>query len=459
MTNVLPLRPRTRAHATRAAQLPAHKIEAYQIALRQYAQHLTAFEIIVLMQIVDRTAGWGVLEASFTTDALREGDDLYGGISNAVSRRSMFRALDALEAKGIITRRVDRRNKDKRHYRVDFDWRPNMPVPLPKRLKNKTASECQSDTTECHSGTTECHSGTLLTDNHKQIVFTDNHTGIPASRDAVIKPENEIGRKQREPITAPAERARIIAAQATANNRTAAAAHTAADRLKNSAASVERVWHAAVTETFPGHPCPAWGAREKGQTTTAMKKWRQPGVPFHDFIEWCARNWTAIMRQQFGWMTKQAPPAVPALPFLFSFFDGFIECYAERKLEAWMDGKDRTSLERLMGRGLTYEQAMASIAEDKAALALREEMSKREEAVKLEGKVAKIRLQKAAKLETLGGAPMHPKSPAARKLIDEVRRSAIRATPVPSLTTTTGVDCDFPPVEVFFVDPDRNPFD
>lgn len=445
MTNVYPFERQNRARDPRSLQF---KIEAYQRLLRDYSPHLKAHEFIVLMQVLDRTVGWAELEASFTLTALRKGDDVYGGIAKAVSERTMFRALASLEAKGILQCRHDPRKFDKRHYRVNLDWRPDMLVTLPKVLKEKPGDPCHSVSTPCHADSDPCHSGSLYTGSPRQVIETGSHDG-PASRAVAIDPGKEIRKKG----SGPAVRVRARHEGAAPVHRQEVAPEVVRRRSKTTADSVEQVWRAAVAETFPGHPVPFWTVREKGQAKTALKKWRQPGVSFHDFMEWCARNWTAIMSKQFSWMTKQAPPAVPALPFLFSFMDGFVECYAENKLEAWLTSRDRTEIERLMSRGNTYEQAMATLAERKAATALRDEMEKREAEVRLQANVARVRLQKAEKLMDLGAAPPHPRSRAAERIREEARRAA----PPPPITIR-GVDEDFPEVMVPFVDPDTNPF-
>jgi|GEM_PF-2265946 len=431
------------------------KAEAYQIVLRRYAHYLTAVEFAVLMQIVDRTAGWGKLEASFTLIALREGDDYYSGIAEAVSRPSMFRALASLEAKGIIKRRLDARNRDKRHYSVNFDWRPNMAVPIPKRLQNKANSGSHCETAGYHGETTPSHSETLYTGNHRQVISTGNHCA-PASRDAAISSVPEEGRRE----VNPAARVRARVAEAAAASTAARATKMTKASLTASAAAAEAVWREAIREAFPGVPVPAWGARERGQAINALKLWHRSGVTFNDLLDWTARNWPAIMRKQFKWMTKSPPPDVPTISFVHAFLDQFKECHASGKLEEWLDKADRTEIEKIMARGVTYDEAMHELAKRKVAAGMRDEIEKREAKIKLDGKVARIRLDKAERLERLGGAtpPPHPRSPLGIKLIEEARRRAYEAAP-PAPTTITGPDPDFPEIMFAFVDPDHNPFD
>lgn len=426
------------------------KAEAYQIVLRRYSAHLSAYELIVLTQIVDRTAGWGKLEASFTTKALREGDDYYGGIANAVGRTAMFEALASLEAKGILNRRPDVRNRDKRHYSVNFDWRPNMSIPTSDRLQNRVDTPSATRTTPSVMRTDASATRTLYTGNHRQVIKTGNHCD-PASRAAVVNSGPEEGREVN-----PAARVRARAGEAAAVSTVARQTKVAKASITDAVGAAETVWRNAIREAFPGVPATAWGARERGQAKNAIRLWHKSGVTFNDLLDWAARNWAAIMRKQFKWMNRQSPPDVPTISFVHAFLDQFKECHASGKLEQWLDKADRTEIEKIMARGVTYEEAMHELAQRKAASGLREEMEKREAEVRLQNKVARIRLDKAERLEKLGGieAPPHPRSKLAQRL-----RAEARAAAAPQPTTLSGPDPDFPEVMVPFVDPDRNPFD
>ena len=74
MHNVIDLM--SHADATKAVPLQV-KAEVYQKVIREWAQHLTANQFIVLMAVVDRTIGWGRREAYFTNRAFLQGDNIY----------------------------------------------------------------------------------------------------------------------------------------------------------------------------------------------------------------------------------------------------------------------------------------------------------------------------------------------------------------------------------------------
>lgn len=422
MTQIAPIGVESSALAPTSLQF---KIESYQRAVRHVSAHLSPVEFLVLMHILDRTVGWGVRETSFTGRAARSGDSIYDGMS--ISRRTWFRALASLEAKGIIRRRVDARFPDKRHYSVNLEWGPDMPaVNLPKRLKDKAETRCHSDTTPCHSGTTRCQNGTLYTGNPNTDNPKTDSPGAPVRREVA------------EILSGKVE-------EAAAKSSHAKAARVAKAKTKGTASGIEAVWRAAVAETFPGHPSPAWTVREKGQAKTAAAKWRQPGITFPDFAEWAARNWTAIIAEQFRWMTKSPPPKVPSLPFLFNFLDQFIDCYAEGNLRRWQNAEERSKIEQAMARGQTYEQAVQTVAEAKAKQALRDEMRERERVVEIKARMAAQEAARAERLAEFGGsAPVHPQS------VEGLKRRKRRA-PQPPLEDVPDIE---PPLDL-----GENPFD
>lgn len=407
------------------------KVECYQKPLREWRDHLSASEAVVLLQIIDRTVGWGRREAYFTTRAMLEGDDVYSGLS--ISRATLFRALASLEKKGFIRRRKDPRIPDRVHYTVNMNWSPDVPLNLPKRLKNKPQTPSHSETTPSHIETDPSHSETLYTGNNLQVSPTGSQPGATA------------------PVSSsPADRVREKA-------ETARSAHRATLQTKTETAQaivtrIEATWRAALIDTFPGTAYRTWGVREKAQVKLAHRNWRGD-IGFPEFVDWAVRNWSAIIAKQFRWMTKEPPPTVPVLSFLIAFLTQFADCRAEGKLEQWLSQQDRQSIDALMKRrGLTWEQAMAQVAESKATVALRKEMEERETKAAARERAADGKLQRAQRLaEFEGRAPIHPRSPAAERMR--------REQPSPRPTHIASDDPEFTGASVPMVDPDRNPFD
>lgn len=394
MSNIIPIRQRSVAPDPKSLQF---KIEAYQSVIREFSPHCTPHEFAVLMQILDRTIGWGVREASFTTDALRKGDQIYGGVK--IGRTALFEALASLEGKGVILRRADARFPDKRHYSVNINWRAGS------GSSTRSARPSAKRTTPSGSRTPPSASRTLYTGSPDTDNLDTGNPGGPVGH-AAINIRGKLSEGEQVPPRARAAPVENAEQRGTTN-------------------MIETVWRTALVETFPDHPAPTWTVREKGQANQAAKKWHQPGITFPDFIEWAARNWTAIMAKQFKWMTKSPPPRVPSTRFLFNFIGQFIECYAEDKLTSWQNSKDRSEIEDAMARGQTYEQAVAIVERQHAARSLREEMEQREAEVTRKELAARQNVERAKRIADYCAAPVHPQS------IEGLRRRPRRAPDVP----------------------------
>ena len=416
---------RTRAVPEDFASLQ-NKLEIYQRALREWAGYLTGNELAVLEVLIDRTVGWGRREAYFTIRALIDGDGVYSGIN--ISRRTAFRVLSRLEEAGVIRRRKDLNVPDRVHFTVNLDWKSDV-VNIPKRLQ-KAYTQCQDGTDRCHLGTTQCQDGTLYTDNHLQVSTTDNHTGAAA------------------PLSLTASKTvREIATMATRANRTRLAIK--AQKPQAEVDAVDATWRLALIDTFPGTAYRSWGIREKAQIKTVLKTWRGD-CTFPEFVDWAVRNWVAIVKKHFKWMTKLPAPLAPSLSFLIAFVGKFADARAEGVLLSWQSSDERTRMERLMAQGQTYEQANAQIAKDKATAGLRKEMEKREVVVRSRDHAATRKLAQAEKLATLEGrVPIHPQSQLAKAARDAARPSPVKL-----------VEVDDKAAKGFeMLDMSRNPFD
>lgn len=100
-------------------------LQQYQKIIRHWMGDLTAIEFTVLMQIVDRTAGWQRDRYTIGITNMLNGGRHYVGIGNAVKRSALMDALRSLEDRGIIERRSSPVSFQKKEYRVNLDWQPS----------------------------------------------------------------------------------------------------------------------------------------------------------------------------------------------------------------------------------------------------------------------------------------------------------------------------------------------
>ena len=407
------------------------KLECFQKITRDWGRCLSRKETIVLLAIIDRTIGWGRSEAYFSTRSMLLGDAINGGMD--MSRSTLFRALATLDARGIISRRKDRYVPDRVHYSVNLRWRPETKsVTLKSKLMTSPDAtiQCHSDTNPCQSDATPCQIDTLKTGINLHL---SNNSIIAAPVPAPRSPISEIQN--------PADRIRLVATAARTAHRDHVTARAATTSMRDVSTAVEAAWRGAMLEAFPQIDMPSWGVREKAQAKQAAKHWvHSKEISYPKFVEWAVLNWTAIVQKQFKWMTKSPPPVSPAFGFFIAMQSQFAECRAEGTLENWLSDKDRTQIERLIGRGMTYEQATAHHGKNQAVRALRDEMETREIKARSREQSADNKLEQAKKLAEFGAAPIHPKSPA-----------AIRARQQAMLD-------DLPPLSAPMVNT-RNPFD
>lgn len=410
------------------------KLEVYQKINRDWAHELDAYESRVLLAVVDRTIGWGQTEARFSAGALLNGDKVCGPLN--ISRRQLYRALASLEEKGFIDRRHPANQPEITFYKANFDRNQTMALNPPK--SHKTATRCNAvPVPDRHTPVPDGH--TPVPDRHS--IYSNQPTGnhSTGNRSAALADR------------APVEAVPVIRekkSNSAANRETGLPTHREAH-----AASVEAAWRAALAAAFPDAVEPVWTLREKGRAKQLADGWmHRHQISFIDFTDWAVRNWTQIRRKQFKWMTKAPPPEVPAFRFYAAMIDQFAKCWAEGKLTEWASAKERTEIEQMMSRGMTFEQAMSEAGKKNAMAQLRDEMRTREIKVRARERSVEAKLEQAKRLaEFSGAAPVHPQSVAAKAMRAKVE-------PKPRSAPTLLVE-EFVPLSAPMVDPTRNPFD
>lgn len=430
----------TTVHKSRERFSLQYKSECYQWVWRELGKIIDPFEQVILLQLIDRTIGWGNREAYFTARQVLKGDATYAGIK--VGRTKFYEALARLEAMDLVRRRHDPHVPDRVHYTVNVCWTPEvagLPTPVQPGASVVADPARQPDTPVRDADNPVRQPDTIASIN-KPILQASI---IPGATAPVSFSRNEkVREKKKKGATG-----RRAGAQASPQGSQAFAE------------AVEAAWRQALIATFPGTAYRTWGVREKAQINRVLRSWRGD-FTFPDFVTWAVTNWTAIMRKQFKWMTRETPPAVPVLSFLIAFLTQFADCRAEGVLEDWLSADDRTQLERMMGRGQTYDQAMAEIARQKAIAGLRKETAEERRLARVDRMQAEHAKAQAVALANLNGSmPIHPDSREAKRLRAE---AAAKVNPQPRSRPTTTLDRsgdEFAGAEVFFVNPNINPFD
>lgn len=100
------------------------QLRQYQHVIRNWDRHLDAYELKVVMQVLDRTIGWQRREATFRPHVMLNGDRLYSGFGKTMSRSKLMKVLADLERRGVITRTPDDRRPGLKSYSLNLAWQP-----------------------------------------------------------------------------------------------------------------------------------------------------------------------------------------------------------------------------------------------------------------------------------------------------------------------------------------------
>lgn len=419
--NVVPIR----APEARASVSTLERLEIYQRVIRELASQLDSFELSVLLQIVDRTAGWGRSETTLSIRRLHEGDTFYSGCN--MSRRKLLYALASLEEKGYIRRSPCPHEKSRVRITLRIDKGDKM-IAIPKRLQGRVdlseePGEEDEIAQEVHQPVQEVRGPV-----HEVHPITSRETGIETDKPAVaVRPAPRF------------DPAKIREAEAKVFRR---------EKIEpvKSAHHYETIWATALRKAFRQTAHRPWSVAEKAQFKRAGSGWvSESKIGFDELIEWAVTNWSAIMAKQFRWMKQSPPPKTPAPMFFIRFLSQFAECWAEDLLGKWLESPDRSELDRLVAQGMTQSQALMEVASRKAAAQMRDEMRQREAAALSYLRRAERAEERAQTMLDYGGtAPPHPRSRAARKPVQPVapldEQTLAGFTPLP-------------------IDTSRNPFD
>lgn len=435
------------------------RLKIYQRLVREWGRCLDLYEFRLMTVIVDETVGRQKLSYTTTVHRLIEGNA--GCAGTGMCRRRVFYALKSLTERGLI-RKTNKRNHLELAPNLNWTGEDDAMIPTPKRLKNpKSGDEAPENPGEgvhdmhrrgaldALQGCTSCtlYTGILTHVSSTQIRSSGPDASRPEPPENFLSGENETHLSGHEdqlspqsppdqpegqgdlalPVTDPALLLRKRVKKIVDDGKARRAAGAQRAMQQNRPGAVEIVWRTAMQETFPQATISAWTRKDLGRVGQKLKGFTLPeGMTFPAFADWSVRNWTQIMSKQFRWMKKSSPPAMPDLSFWLHFARQFADCHAEGKLRSWLRSGEASELQKLMGRGMTEEQALAEIGRQRAARGMRDEMTKREQKVKIKASAAKRDAQKAEAFAQFGakhgGARViHPRSPNAQKMAEEMR--------------------------------------
>ena len=398
------------------------KLELYQRLVREWAPHLDPFEFAIAAQVLDRTIGWGETSVQISASKLQRG-------SAAMGRTKFFEAVASLEAKGLVLRSGDAGNREKMFYSINPGWNPDL-ANVAKQVRDQSATRTPLVR---HTDQLVRHADTIYNYSSTNTSLTDTQPDLPVSQ----SDQN------------PREEIREAAITEQSAQRAYVRDRAASTRGFGNSVGVEAAWRAALHDSFPAVGHAPWDHRQRANVKRAVQAWLNANqISFEDFAGWAVTNWTAIISKQFKWMQQKSPPTTPQIGFFLYFLPQFAECWAEGTLDDWMSSSDRTELERLIGRGMTYEQALREVGARQATTALRKQTDERSREATAKLERAKRTVEQARKIAESKGVAVHPQSVKAKEMRGE--------RPLDIRPTMEIGDYDFGGAQL--LDPTRNPF-
>lgn len=389
---------------------PLHQLNLVRKLSREWRPALSDRDMVILLFVLDHTVCWGRTTYRFTYRGFEEGTPISAGTGKG--RTQVTEALRSLEAAGAIV--IDPNKRDGLLITFNLKWNPMLP--------SKRAAAClnspENRQAECREpGSRGVGNPTPLLEEHledqvsRSFRTADAAEPMPSGKTLSIpepsskklevrvrtrpirpEPENSSPAPVREKIVM-TEQGELFTAGKTLvsaassiperQRHSAAQAKLNARRSMTNPAALFATWSEAWAEAYhdvPGARCLPWGKREAGMVKNTLAiKWTGKAEELHDFLDWAVTNWSQIMVDQFGWMSREPAPAVPSIKFIASFRDNFVRAFVKRAIDkalAGLSGHERSIREGMLKEGLTHEQAMFRLAERRARHDLRAEIEK-----------------------------------------------------------------------------------
>lgn len=173
------------------------------------------------------------------------------------------------------------------------------------------------------------------------------------------------------------------------------------------------VWNAALSETYPEAIMRGANEKTRGQINRMLKSYGQvnQNTSLLKIVDWAIRNWQPMIRQHFGWMKDK--PTVPELNFFLAdaLRERVIGAYMTGGIKALSQSRDVDAVRRYELRGLTREEALARVGQDRATEALRREMEEIKTRTRRRVRIYKDRAEKAEAQAAAQPVTEHPDSP------------------------------------------------
>lgn len=211
---------------------------------------------------------------------------------------------------------------------------------------------------------------------------------------------------------------KVRAGLAERMEKTEGARKQAAEKAKTkkpNSTDVEIVWKAAMTETFPMYNHVGWGSEQHAKVKRALSKCVYSNtITLPALLDWSVRRWSRLLQRKLHFLTNA--PNIPSINFMLS--EGILrliaDAYADSDLDRMISGGEENELKRLMLTGMTEQEALALIGEERARKRMRDEINRKTREANRKLAAARDHEDRAIRLEGFGerlaevGVPVQP---------------------------------------------------
>lgn len=371
-----------------ALDSPAERLRAYEVLHGDWRVHLTVGERDLISFLIHHTSANGEPLRATLTQIVEGKAGKLGPLGQSLA--TLKRLVSALVEKGVLTLcRVGVAVE----WCINFAWRRGDMVAVPRRMRDP---EGQGRLNMSRGDHDEPVSVSRRAQSEPPIVSRLSSSSSSEEGSEETNQRAEVRHRSRPaPQAQPAQAApvsggpirRVITSILA---RKPAAPAPAAKHIQPTghAMTLDTAWRDGWKSLMPDSPVPPIPRIERDILAGLKKRLdKNRSLNSLDFITWAVANWRQVCADKFAWMTRQPPPAVPAIRFLAkeNCLRLFLEAYAEqrdRDAVAKMSDRDEAEIRRRMATGLTRQKAILEIATERASAKTRAESEAERDAVR-----------------------------------------------------------------------------
>jgi hypothetical protein len=302
------------------------RIKIYEGAIQNWAGVIGPTAWMLFSYILNKSvAGWGDLEIDVSDTQLINGHQYRGTYLAPISlsRETLGKARKTLDAHGLVTSKFNGRSII---YRVNVKQVLSMSpkLPLAKRMRQDSLRKHQNQISENR----EAPSG--FSDTLTSIASTNHSPPTPVAHASggSVRIRSRSRGEEISPVQRQQNALADLISETEKKSDAKIAERVAQAKAKPGAVGAFEVWMAAIRETHGEKVAVAvFSVAESKSLNTLANRFTAETGSFKEFLEFAAREWSGLMRNQFSWM-KGPRPDYPRISFVIRFADHFIDAWS-----------------------------------------------------------------------------------------------------------------------------------